>query len=102
MVFLLSDYFSFVFFNLNWLDFEVVESSDMNQLICVYAVSFEESLQNEVSVFSFAYVLDEHVTSLVFPCLIVNTKTVDRSNKFVQVVGIWNCHNFIFLSQFWS
>lgn len=72
----------------------------MDELISIGTVSFEESFKDDLTVRVFCDVLDEHVSSLVFPRLVLDINTVDRSDEFVEVIGIRDSDYFLLLSQF--
>ena len=102
VVLLLSQNFSFIFPDLNWLNLEIIQSCDMNELICIGAISFKESFQNDLTIAAFGNIFDHHVTSLIFPRLVLNINTVEGSDEFVKIVWIWYSNNFFLFSQFWS
>jgi hypothetical protein len=72
----------------------------MDELISIGTVSFEESFKDNLIVRILCDVLDEHVSSLVFPRLMLDINTVDRSDEFVEVIGIRYSNYFLLLSQF--
>ncbi len=74
----------------------------MDELISIGTVSFEESFKDDLAVRVCCDVLDEHVSSLVFPRLVLNINTVDRSDEFIKVIGIRDSDYFLLLSKFWS
>jgi hypothetical protein len=72
----------------------------MDELISIGAISFEESFKDNLAVRVLCDVLDEHVSSLVFPRLVLNINTVDRSDEFIKVIGIRDSDYFLLLSKF--
>jgi hypothetical protein len=72
----------------------------MDELISIGTVSFEESFKDDLAVRVCCDVLDEHVSSLVFPRLVLNINTVDRSDEFIKVIGIRDSDYFLLLSKF--
>jgi hypothetical protein len=54
----------------------------MNELISVDAVSFEESLKDDLTIIVFREILDQHISSLIFPKLLLDIDAVNGSDKF--------------------
>ena len=72
----------------------------MDELISIGTISFEKSFKYDLTVRVFCDILDEHVSSLIFPRLMLDINTVDRSDKLIEIIGIGDSDYFLLLSQF--
>ena len=86
--FFLSGNFAIIFNDLNGLNLEIIQSCNMNQLIRVGAVSFQESFKNNLAICVFGNILYQHVPSLVFPRLVLYIDAVNGSDQFVEVIRV--------------